>query len=214
MSAPNFELTRRVMLAGMLGSVLAPGRVAAMPRVTPDMTAAAQERVVRPLLLMSAYFDSGTSRTWTGRGDLVVAGETFVGTGELLAISEIEETAELRAAGLTLTLGAVPLNMVQTALEEDYQGRQLDVVFAMLDEAGTVIPDPSTLFRGRMDVMTIEEGPEDATISLSAESRLIDFDRVQSPRYTAAGQETLFPGDKGFDAVVDIQEIDIPWGYR
>jgi len=67
------------------------------------------------------------------------------------------------------------------------------------------------MFKGRMDTMNIALG-KTATITLTAESRLIDWSRPRIRRYTNADQQERFSADKGFEFVSDTVEIEIVWG--
>jgi hypothetical protein len=60
--------------------------------------------------------------------------------------------------------------------------------------------------------MTIDEGPETATIAVGAESRLIDLQRPRVRRYTHESQKSRFPNDKGFEFVNDLQDKKFAWG--
>jgi len=125
------------------------------------------------------FFDSGTVRLWNGSHDAIIEGETYTGSGSLLTLSEIEETGEIAARGATVTLSGLDAGFVATALAENYQNRDARILF------GTIVNNTFTaytLFRGRMDVMTINEGAETATISLAIENRLIDLERPRISR--------------------------------
>ncbi|HEV7266485.1 MAG TPA: hypothetical protein VGN83_16420, partial [Falsiroseomonas sp.] len=76
----------------------------ATPRLTLQAAAAATAPVVAPVVLCELNFATGPFRVWTGLGPLTWAGLTFEGVGDLGAMSEVEETVELRAVRLTLTL--------------------------------------------------------------------------------------------------------------
>jgi len=181
--------------------------------LTAAMDEAAKSQTVHPLLMMTGYFDSGTTRVWTGVGEIVHDGDVYLGVGNLLGVSEIEETAEVKTTGIEVSLEGVSEENVAIALTEDYQGRILEIVFALMTEEGAIIPQPTTLFRGRMDTMPLEDdNAGKTTVKLTVTSRLDDLDLVVAPRYTDAAQQELYPGDKGLEFVNSIQELDIEWG--
>lgn len=182
--------------------------------LTPEVVAASEAVDIEALLLITMYFDSGAVRLWTGYGQLDYNGNLYVGTGDILKVSGMEESAEIRATGISLEMAGLDPAIIQIALAEPYQGRQIDVLFAMMDDNHAIIPDPKVSFRGRMDIMTIDDQAETVTITLSAESRLIDFDTAPNRMYTAEDQAIDFPGDKGLDFVPDIQEMDFTWGRQ
>jgi hypothetical protein len=90
----------------------------------------------------------------------------------------------------------------------------LIIFLGLFDTNKSVISDVYTLFKGKMDIMKIDEGPESATIVLSLENRLIALDRSKERRYTHEDQQLSFSGDKGFEFVPDLQDKEIIWGKK
>jgi hypothetical protein len=60
--------------------------------------------------------------------------------------------------------------------------------------------------------MTIDEGPEESVIAVSAESRLVDLERARERRYDHRDQQIVHPGDMFFEYVPSIVEAEIVWG--
>jgi len=176
------------------------------------MSTAVASDYVRPIMLVHCDFDSGDLNMWTGIGSLVHDGKTYVGTGNLLNISGLEESQELVAQGITVTLSGVLSSLVAKARDEDYQGRTLEVLFGAIDDNGDVIADPVVMFSGFMDTMTINDGGETSTIVVSGENRLIEFERTRVRRYTAEDQKIDYPDDKGLEFVAELEEKEIVWG--
>jgi len=166
---------------------------------------------------------------------LVIEGTVYTGTGQLLQLSEISETAEIAATGANLTLSGIPSELLSLALSEPYQGRLCKIYFGAIDanrvyltdEAGDYIlaedtsridisaGDPDGIvevFSGYMDQMNIEEGPETSTIAMSVESKLIDLERSRIRRYTDQSQKARYPNDRGFEFVEDLQDKQFNWG--
>jgi hypothetical protein len=102
--------------------------------------------------------------------------------------------------------------MRAVALTENYQGRECSVLFGALQASGALVSSPVTIFSGRMDVMSINDDGQNATIGMSAENKLVDFRRPREVRYTDQEQKNLFPSDKGLEFVTAIQEKQIYWG--
>ena len=193
-----------------------------------------EDGVVYPFFAVELQFDSpNTLRLWTGYGTLVYEGVSYYGTGELLGISSVEETVEMAAKGATLTLSAVPSEVISLALQEPYQGRVCKIYFGMfstdqlLQEDGTsyiLMQDGSKIrleaqetgltevFTGYMNQMNIEEGPDTSTIQLTVENKLVDLERPRVARYTSAYQKDQFAGDLGLDFVESLQDQKLVWG--
>ena len=173
---------------------------------------------------------------WTGTGDTTIDGITYIGTGTLMQISSIKETAEIQAAGATLTISGIPADLLSLALSVPYQGRIGKIKFGLIDADGDLLELESAfnilaesgidiglegvdqsnvlvdMFVGYMDQMNINEGADTATISLSLESKLLDLDRPVIRRYNNESQKALFPNDKAFEFLNDLQGKDLSWG--
>ena len=180
--------------------------------LTSGMQTAVTADLVRPITLVQCAFDSGNLNLWSGIGDLTVDSVDYVGAGSLLSIGEISETSELSANGITVTLSGVTSPLITKARDEDYQGRELKVLLGAMDASNGVISDPVVIFSGFMDVMTINESGETATIVVTVENRLIEFEKTRVRRYTAEDQKIDYPNDKGLEFVAEMAEKEIIWG--
>jgi hypothetical protein len=166
---------------------------------------------LEPFFLIDLGFDSGSLYFWTGITPLTWNSNEYIGAGNLVGISPIAETSEIRAVGVNITMSGLPASLISTALTEAYQGQPVKIRFGAMS-SGAVVADPYLIFDGRMDVMTIDDTGETATISLSAESRLIDLQRPRISRYTPEDQKAEHPNDTGLDYVPVIQDVAIQWG--
>lgn len=165
-----------------------------------------------PIFLIRAEFDSGDVNFWTGYGSLSYGGNTYTGSGHLLDIEGIRETQELVANGVDVTLSGLPTSLVALALSENYQGRPLTIDFAVLDSDAAIIADPYQCFKGRMDVMLIEDDGREAKITVTSESDLIGLRDNKERRYTDEDQQAEYPGDLGFEFVSLSQDVTLTWG--
>ena len=201
-----------------------------------DTIISINENVVYPFFATELRFDGdNVLRMWTGQGTLVLAdGTQWVGLGNLLNISAIEETSEIAVKGATLTLSGVPSEVLSLALSEPYQGRVCNIYFgtflqgSILQESASYIllqdgsrinlEDQSTnfseLFSGYMDQMNIEENSDTSTIQLLVENKLVDLERARVARFTSGYQKSIYAGDLGFDFVEDLQDKQISWGKK
>lgn len=190
---------------------------------------------LKPFFAVQMFLDSEPLYFWTGLGDITVDGIVYVGTGQFLAIGEMEETAEVAARGAVLTLSGIPSNLISLAISEPYQGRVCKIMFGaidankvyLVDENGDYIlredgglidistgtTDPVVeLFSGYIDQMNIDEGPNTSSIAITVESRLIDLERARVFRYTDGNQKTRYANDKGHEFVEDLQDKQFNWG--
>lgn len=208
-------------------------------QLTTNIREALDDAVVYPFYAVNLFFDEGTVRLWTGSGDLSIAGITYTGVGTLLGISSVEETADLSARGVELTLSGIPSSLLSLALSSTYQGRECDLLFGLfvtdellkedstflspnylLQEDGSkiqlelVFGSLINVFTGYMDKMDITESGETSVISLKVENKLITLERPRDARYNSAFQKSIYSGDLGLDYVEDLQDKKIPWGRK
>ena len=201
-----------------------------------DTIVSINEDVVYPFFATELKFDgNNVLRMWTGQGTLVLAdGTQWVGLGNLLNISAIEETSEIAVKGATLTLSGVPSEVLSLALSEPYQGRVCNIYFgtflqgSILQESASYIllqdgsrinlenqsTNFSELFSGYMDQMNIEETSDTSTIQLLVENKLVDLERARVARFTSGYQKSIYAGDLGLDFVEDLQDKQISWGKK
>ena len=181
-----------------------------------EMTTALSEALdagdLRPAIFFEGAFPSGMVRIWTGSGPLDWDGKSWTGVGVLLGLGALEETSDVVAAGTTVSLSGVPLDLVQMAIEEARQGLPGRIWLGLLTEDGSIIANPVQAFSGRLDVPEIKDDADTCTITISYESRLIDLTVARSWRYTHESQQVLYPGDLGFEYVTAIQDREITWG--
>lgn len=167
--------------------------------------------IVRPVLLVEAFFDSETLRFWSGVGELTYNSNTYVGSGNLLRIEAINETQKLEAKGLTFALSGINSGLISTALSEAYQGRQVTVTLGLFDDTRTIVGD-FPFFSGKADVMEISPGSDTATITLSVENDLISLKKVNERRRTTNDQQLVYDSDTFFDYTTSLQSKEIAWG--
>jgi len=164
-----------------------------------------------PILFLEFETAAGTSRAWTGFGTISWNGQSWIGLGHLLGVSAIEETGDVVANGVSISLSGVPAELVSIALTHVRQGKPVRIWLGALDAAGAVIADPYLMFQGRFDTAAIQEGADTAAIIVQAESRLIDLERPRTRRYTPEDQAIDYPGDLGLAFVSAIQDAAIIW---
>lgn len=162
---------------------------------------------VSPFYAVEMNFDGGSVRLWTGYGDRTIDGETYLGTGNLLDISGIEEIGDLGAKGASISLSGIDASIISLALSEPYQGRTARVLFGVVD-----VDDFVEVFAGLMDVMTIQHSGASVTVQLTIESKLVRLQSANIRRYTQANHTLRHPNDDFFSNVTDIADKELLWG--
>ncbi len=165
-----------------------------------------------PIMLISAHFDSGDLNIWNGLGTLTYGLNQYLGTIPILGIDAIREQKKTAATGLNITLSGLDTAIAELCDNEPYQGRNLEVALAVLDEAGAIIGTPYTAFEGFMDVMKSSDSGKSIDVTVSVENALVSLERARDSKYTQEDQKIEFPNDTGFSFVSDIQNRVVTWG--
>ncbi len=186
--------------------------------ITTAFKNAIESSVVKPVIGIELEFSDGTLRFWNGYGNLTMtaggSSKTFNGAGDMLGISEIEESSTLSMSGVTLTLAGIKSSIISTALGANYTNRKGAIYLGLFDTSNNVIADVYTIFKGNMDVMNIQEGADTCVITLKLESRLITFEKPANRMYTLEDQKIDFANDIGFEFIPDLQDKEITWGKK
>ena len=208
-----------------------------MTRTLPaTMSTGVEATSIDVFFAIELFFDTSTLRFWSGLGEATIQGNTYVGSGNMIQISSVDESMDISAKGATLTLSGLPSNLLSLALQEPYQGRKCKIFFGLKDNAtqflqaengdflqtesgayfDLTVGEPEAvmteIFTGFMDQMNIEEAADTSTIALYVESRLIDLQKARERRYTSESQKSRFPNDRGFEFVEDLQRKRFQWG--
>ncbi len=166
---------------------------------------------VIPFNAVALNFDAASIYVNTTPYTITFGGNDYLGVGDLGAISKVQEGKDIQARGVNLDLSGIPPELVSIALNEQYQGRPLQVWLGFLDSSHTLIIDPVLLGKWKMDTMDMSVG-KTATISVKAESRLSNWNRPRSKRYTNEEQQENYPTDKGLEFVAEMIERQFFWG--
>ena len=179
--------------------------------ITTATNAAAKGEIARPVLLVEMDFQSGIVRLNSSVRDIAYAGYVYYGTGEFGDVSNVEDGTDMKARGITLTLGGIAPSMISLFLGEQYQGRPCRLYLALLDSNFVMIVDPVEVFSGKLDSATMEIG-QTGTITVTAEAELADWNRPRVSRRTNEDQAKRHPGDTGLFWVDKTISASFKWG--
>lgn len=163
-----------------------------------------------------------TLRGHNGRNEVTWNAVTWYGLGDYLGFEDVEETADLQASALRLTLSGLSeapdtQSWVSKALDgtDQIEGRPVRMWWVWFTDATflTVI-DGLQIFAGLADRWTLDRSFSDPTLSLIVENRLIEARDPTGRLWTDDDQRTYVNPDDGFfKGVSQIQEIDLgQWG--
>ena len=169
---------------------------------------------VQPFMAVSLGFSTPLN-LWTGYHDITIGSDTYVGGGNLLEISSIQESSEVKATGMSIALSGLDSSIVSSALTENVQGTVVKVFFGVLEtssNATAIVDTPYQFFEGFLDTMIISDEGDTSKISITVENKLITLEKPVDRRYTDQDQKNLFTGDRGLEYVDSLQDKEVMWG--
>ncbi len=179
--------------------------------LTSNNSAVLNDDVIRPVYFIKFEFPSGNVYLNSSDRNITYDSQSYLGAGTIGTLSDIEETSELQANGLKLTLTGIPSTYVSIALTTEYQGSTATVYLGFLNSSYALVDDPFIIFLGKVDTMAISLS-ETAIIELDIENRLIDWERPRISRFTNEEQQNLYSGDLGLEFVDSVAEKELFWG--
>lgn len=205
-----------------------------MRNLPPELASEFQSKTMQPVYLAELEFDSQTLYLWTGYGNLLYNGNIYTGMGNLIGLSDISETQDVEAKGVTAYLTGIPSVNISAALSENCRGRPFRLYIGMIGDIGYILAEddpgyiktelggniilesnfivpPYRWFSGLMDFMEISMTGESHTIQLHVENVLITARRARIGRYTDADQRSRYPNDKGLEFINALQDKEIVW---
>lgn len=180
-----------------------------MRDLSPAFATAIQGRDITPALLVYLDVLGDPLRGWTGIGPLEWAGHTWQGFGALAGVEPIEEYSEIRAGALTLALTHVPGHALSGLPSITYKRRAAEIHLALFDGDSSDLLAVELLFRGTMDTLTIERGPETTTLKLALTNELARLRDTWGSLYTDAHQRSLYPSDTSLRFIPALQDFRI-----
>jgi hypothetical protein len=143
--------------------------------------------------------------------DFTYNGIVYKGAYGLGSISEIQDSpGEIK--GIQFTLNGGSADLIALALDDakQWQGAPVEIRTAILDDSYQIVDAP-LLWSGIGDVMSISEEDSTTVIQATAESSAVDFMRGDPLVYNHADQQTLHPGDLGFNLLLSQVDKQVVW---
>ncbi len=176
--------------------------------LTSDFKDVVQSGHVDWFWLAEMQLASGVLRLSALGYDIEWDGHTWTGVRGLGGIGPVEE-APTQVSGLRFSLAGVTESHIAGLLAESIQGRPVILRIVVLNRATeppTMAVD-NNVWQGLLDVQRYNES--DAVISVTAENRLIEWDRPNLIRFSDEDQVRLHPGDRFFKLAAQMAERDI-----
>lgn len=153
---------------------------------------------------------------WTGVGELVYDGKTFLGVGDFGGVSKVSEHADGTLDAVSYTLSGVENEIIDTLISEmldaNIEGRAARLWLAAFDPDMAIIGAPVLLRNDLMnDLSTVDEAGQ-SLARLEASPPGVSRG-VASPRvYSDLDQQAEYPGDDFFKNIETVGLVPIKLG--
>lgn len=150
---------------------------------------------------------------WSGTGDIVWDGRTYIGRGWLGALSQVEAGSALQINDRVLVLQGVDPTQTQF-LSADVRNRIASFALGCV-ERGKVVRDPYLLDEILMDSQSLpidERGR--MSIHITGYSGLWTLQRPQNLAWSSEQAKTEYPSETGFDFIPSMVNKDTKWLFE
>ncbi|MBD1229393.1 hypothetical protein [Xenorhabdus griffiniae] len=165
-------------------------------------------------IVLAARLDlvSGVVCAHTGVGNLVIAGENYLGVGNLGEIEAVSENMTTSPTQLVLKLTGFDRGLVGTVLNERGRGRDARVMMVTIGDDGRPIL-AEVLFAGQISTINVVAGNENA-VSVTISNRFERWSMGLPDRFTDESWSARRQGDRIFRYVAQMAERAIYWGSK
>ena len=145
--------------------------------------------------------------------DVVYNSNTYSSLGFFLNFDGIEESSQISATGITLTLSGVDQTYTNLLLTQKYVDRKVIIRKAFINTSNALVSDPVIIFDGRIDNAVINEDADTglASVAVTVSNQFADFEKVTGRFLNHQNQQLYYPGDKGLEYADQLIK-DIVWG--
>lgn len=178
--------------------------------VTSNWLTQAQADTCSPVFLFEGVFEGLTLRLWSGVGDITWDSKTWNGNGWLRGFDDGTETDEIAENDCSVKLAGLPAQMVATILGNAQHNATGKIWISFLSSGALV--DPYLWFEGLLDEPNLEEGADEAVITVKYTTVLSLNARTREFRYDPETQKLFYPDDQGLDYMTATLEWDGFWG--
>ncbi|HEM8140160.1 TPA: hypothetical protein U2M34_003095 [Providencia rettgeri] len=165
-------------------------------------------------LAVAAKLDlkSGVTRAHTGVGNLIIAGEVYLGVGSFGKIEPVSETNSTSPQQLILSLSGFDSFLIADVMNERSRGRNVSVMLVALGKDGQPIL-AEIIFSGQISNIGVTTG-NDNEVSVTVSNRFERWSQGLPDRFTDKSWSKRHIGDRIFRYVAQMAERAIYWGSK
>lgn len=182
-----------------------------MRTLTEEFKDAIEVGPVIPAYLVFLDFDPDPVYAWDGVGTLSHDDQTWQGLGQIAQIEPLAESADIRTTELGMTLFQIPNDVLSDLSTLSWKGRAVEVTVVLFAADRQTVIGSELFFKGTIDTLTVEVGPELSAINIVAVNELVKLRHSYGYIYTNEDHKILHPTDTAlrFSAVIQNKQLDL-----
>lgn len=145
--------------------------------------------------------------------DISGTSQTYLSSGVLLDVTNVQESAGINLSRLNLTLTGVDQTYISLALNNNITHNNVNIYRALLDASNSIIANPFLLYKAFINGYEIIDNNNTATIKLDIESHFANASQVNGRITNNKTQQRFFINDTFFKYSDQIFN-DIQWGKQ
>ena len=162
------------------------------------------------LMVDIAFPDPYHLRFTTKLDNIEFNGETFFGLGSLGSVSMPVQDGELSPARYEVSLSGISDEILEAATQLSYMNHKATAYIQFMDADFNDVATPQILWQGLTDGSVINYGLQSSVI-INIRDRLVDWARPKLEYYNNGDQQKLYPDDKGFEFIAEVNQKDAAW---
>lgn len=162
------------------------------------------------LLVDIAFPDPYHLRFTTKLDNIQFGGETYFGLGSLGSVSMPTQDGDLSPAIYEVLLSGISDEILEAVTQLNYMNNKATAYIQFMDSEFNDIATPQVLWQGLTDGATISYG-KTSSVTVNIRDRMVDWARPKLAYYNNGDQQKLYPNDKGFEFIAEVNQKDAPW---
>lgn len=150
-------------------------------------------------------------RLWDGVGTTSWDGQDWIGAGDLGSVDGLNGTRGLVAERVTYRIGGLTLGLTDQRLAAALARRRRVTLWAVVFNALGVEVARSVVHRGRIDTVQMTRTDGTLGFDVHVETAFVGANRIPWNIYTDTDQQQLWPGDRAFEFVSNLNGKRIVW---
>lgn len=177
---------------------------------TPELAEEVAKSELRPFLALHIDLNDPV-HAFTGIGTINFNGADYLGIEGVATIDTATESTDSSASGVSATLNRVPAELRDDVHRQAQRGRLFELFIGALDEGYRNVIGWKRIWRGTLQSYEITDAGDSLTVKVGGETRAIDQRKPAIKRFTNEWQQRRHPGDRFFEYLPRMAEVQILW---